>query len=228
MTRHPPRGSRPASKLAAAQVDPFPQADKAAPAAGKGPRVQLLRRICRASRAVVSDLKCQPVMPVVQRDQRPRPVPACLSTLVSASWITRYAARSLPGDSVHGAPRTHSSTSSPAAVIRWVSVVSWPKPGSGRSCSLGLVASGRAWLWHAKQAQHVLQFGHGRPAARLHGEHGRPGLLLLGAEHLPGGARLHDHHADVVGHHIVQLARDPRPLQFKRAPRRGLMLGLRL
>ena len=66
MTRHPPRGQA-GLELAAAQVDPFPQADKAASAAGKGRRVQLLRRICRASRAVVSDLKCQLVMPVVQR-----------------------------------------------------------------------------------------------------------------------------------------------------------------
>jgi len=42
--------------------------------------------------------------------------PECLITLVSASWATRYAARSSPGSRSRGSPRTSSVTLIPAAV----------------------------------------------------------------------------------------------------------------
>ena len=43
--------------------------------------------------------------------------PAYLSAFVSASWTTRYAARSTPGASSRGSPSTASSTGSPASRI---------------------------------------------------------------------------------------------------------------
>ena len=47
------------------------------------------------------------------------------------------------------------------------------------------------------------------------------------AEHAPLGAGLHDDHRDVVGDHVVQLARDPRPLLDDRLARSHVALALR-
>ena len=49
---------------------------------------------------------------------------------------------------------------------------------------------------------------------------------LLGAERVALGARLDDHHADVVGHEVVQLARDARALLGHRLVRAQLVLAL--
>ena len=52
------------------------------------------------------------------------------------------------------------------------------------------------------------------------------GLLRLGGHHLPGRAGLDHHHADVVGHHVVQLAGDPGPLVLGRPAQRLDLLVL--
>ena len=50
------------------------------------------------------------------------------------------------------------------------------------------------------------------PARRLDRAQGGGRLVRLAFHHPPGRAGLHPHHADVVGHDVVQLAGDADPL----------------
>ncbi len=71
----------------------------------------------------------------------------------------------------------------------------------------------------------MAQLGHGRAAAGFHGEQRGRGLGRVGGEHLPGRAGLHDHHADVVRHHVVQFAGEVCPLLGERPLGGGRVLG---
>ena len=215
------------------QDDPFPQAEQAAPGTGYVRRAARWLRTGRrpgrpARRSVVGYLHCQPAGPVVQRDHRPRHT--CVLEHIGERLLNHpvggqvRAGRQAPWRAKDAQLNIEPGGRHPVGQRRELAKPRQrPQPPAGLAVSQG---AGLLLARHGKQAQHVLQFGHGRPAARLDGEQGRPGLVLFGAEHLPGGAGLHDHHADVVGHHIVQLAGDPRPLQLQRTPGRGLMLGL--
>ena len=76
----------------------------------------------------------------------------------------------------------------------------------------------------AEQAEQVPQLGHRRPAAGLHGEQRLLGFGGRTGQHSARRAGLHDHHAHVVRHHVVQFAGDAGPLGFDGAPGRGLVL----
>src|SRR5439155_20179081 len=61
-------------------------------------------------------------------------------------------------------------------------------------------------------------------AGLLDREEWRAGPCGLLVEEKPGGAGLDGHDADAVGNHVVELARDPRPLFSDRRPRPLLAL----
>ena len=69
---------------------------------------------------------------------------------------------------------------------------------------------------HPDQAAHLGQRAAADLLDRLEHLSRRPVRLV---EHTALGARLHDHHRDVVRDRVVQLARDPRPLFDHRLPR---------
>ena len=105
--------------------------------------------------------------------------------------------------------------------------------GSSRALAVDAELDGKAGLAQLlDERRHVAEPGlgcerlvrvvaeHAEQAAHL-GQRAAPGLLdrlqhlarrgVRIAEHAPLGARLHDDHRDVVGDHVVQLTRDPRP-----------------
>ena len=72
----------------------------------------------------------------------------------------------------------------------------------------------------------MAQLGHRGPAAGLDREQRLAGLVGVGVHDLAGGAGLDDHDADVVGHHVVQLAGDPGAFVLGRAAQRLGLLAL--
>jgi len=88
---------------------------------------------------------------------------------------------------------------------------------------LGLERIVRVAAQHAEQAPHLGQRAAAGALDRL--EHlARRGVLI--AQPAPFGAGLQHHHRDVMGDHVVQLARDPRPLLDHRLARRHVALAL--
>ena len=82
---------------------------------------------------------------------------------------------------------------------------------------------GRVAAQHPDQAAHLGQRAAADLLDRLEHLARRPPLAV---EHAPLGARLDDHHRDVVRDHVVQLARDPRPLLDDRLARGEVALAL--
>ena len=80
----------------------------------------------------------------------------------------------------------------------------------------------------AQEAEQPVQLDDGLPAGRL--DRAERLLRLVGPprHHPPRRARLDAHHADVVGHDVVQLARDPDALLEHRPARVLLALALQL
>src|SRR4051812_16508280 len=76
---------------------------------------------------------------------------------------------------------------------------------------------------HADHAAHLLERG---PAGLLHAAERVLCLRRVVVDHPARGGRLHDHHAHVVGHHVVQLASDPGALVGYRQLSLLLLLAL--
>ncbi len=77
-----------------------------------------------------------------------------------------------------------------------------------------------------QHAEQVAQLGHRVAAGGLDGEERLLGLVDVGGEHLPRGAGLDDHQADVVADDVVQFAGDAGALGVDRALGRALPLPL--
>ena len=108
------------------------------------------------------------------------------------------------GDSGRGSPSTDSSTASSSCPAWATRSASCARPGWGASSS--------AWSGAAQEAEQPVQLDDGLPAGRLDRAQGLDRLVGLALHHPPGRPRLHAHHADVVGHDVVQLAGDAHPL----------------
>src|SRR5580700_10033370 len=61
------------------------------------------------------------------------PPPACLTTLVSASWMIRYADRSTPAGTALTCPEHSRLTCTPAPLVRSMSLPRRASPGAGAS-----------------------------------------------------------------------------------------------
>ena len=145
-----------------------------------------------------------PLLSVPSRTSVWAPGPACLSTLVSASWTMRYANRSTRAGSSAGTPSVASETSRPAPRICSTSRGRSARPGWGPSPS-------RSALW-SEDPEQVAQLVQRLASRLLHRSHRLQGALRVLGGHGLGRARLHRHQAHPVGDHVVQLARDAGPL----------------
>ena len=164
--------------------------------------------------AVVGDLDHQGVVPVVKGDRRRR-LPGVLDhvgerflddTVGGQVHARRQCPRRAAYAELDGQPGGGHPLDERAGLVQ---AGLWPqRPGVLGGAPAGVFRLARL----REQAEHVLELGDGRPAAFLDGQQRRPGLVRRGAKYPPGRARLHHHHADVVRHHVVQLAGDARPL----------------
>ena len=168
---------------------------------------------------VVLDLDVEPLRARSGPARCARVARAWRSALVRPSWAIRYAARSTPGLNGTGSPSTRRSTCmSPDATWRTSRSSS---DETGLRCQRErLLALGAQ---HAEEAAHL---GQGLAGGRLDG--GEVGRLrgVLGTEAAAHGLGLDGHHADRVGHDVVQLAGDPGAFLGGRL--RGLELAVAL
>ena len=143
--------------------------------------------------------------------------PACLSAFVSASWTIRYADSSIPTAAPVAHPRRGARRAGPprTCVDQRRQVVE-PRPRRER------VAVGAAQ--HPHEPPHL---GQGAAADPLDRPEHLPRRCSSRVQHPPLGARLHDHHRDVVRDRIVQFARDSRPFLDDGLARRDVPLALR-
>ena len=116
----------------------------------------------------------------------------------------------MPGGSETGSPSTLSSTGSPDWRTCSTSAGSVPSPGCGARAA---VSSSVRMI--PTEPPHL---GERLATGLLDGEQRLTLALLLRRQPPADGARLHRHHADRVGKHVVQLARDPVPLLRNREP----------
>ena len=111
-TPPPPQCRRPTTRSAGRRPVPRPAAASCAARNRRSHRPQR-RRLGIETRSVVDDVERHRRVEVGQRDHRPRR-PACLATLVSASWATRYSASSASGrQRSTGSPVTCTSAGTP-------------------------------------------------------------------------------------------------------------------
>ena len=147
-----------------------------------------------------------------------RDASACLSALVSASCTMRYARQVDARRQRSGSgPSTVEPTSQPggAAPAR-------PAPAAGRArLRRAQLAAGVA-VRRTDDAEQPPQLGQRLAAGRLDRRRAPRARARDASRTRPAGSRLHHHHAHVVRDHVVQLARDPRPLQLGRV-RGGLV-----
>ena len=196
-----------------------PRADRvAAPGLAARPsarrRTAPRARACRSARARVSPLTTAGARPSSRTSSSSasatyrtltcaREASACLSVLVSASWTIRYAHSPIPSGSSRGSPSTDSSTASPVSRT-------WPTSSSRYSIpGCGAYEPALVVLLGADHAEQPAQLGQRRAPGRGHRRQRFARARRVGVEHVLTGRGLHDHHADVVGDHVVQLARDP-------------------
>ena len=70
----------------------------------------------------------------------------------------------------------------------------------------------------AQDPQEAAHLGQGFATGHLDRAEGFDRAVGIAIQHAPGRARLHHHYADAVGHDVVQLACDARPLLGNRLP----------
>ena len=145
-----------------------------------------------------------PFLSLPSRTSVRAPGPACLSTLVSASWTMRYANRSTRAGSSPGSPSVgqRDVQARPAGLL--------DEPGEVREAGLGAqpVEAGL----RSQDPEQVAQLVQRLASGLLHRRHRPQGALGVLGGHGLGRARLHRHQAHPVGDHVVQLARDAGPL----------------
>ena len=106
----------------------------------------------------------------------------------------------MPCGSGRRSPWISSSAGRPASRTRSTRVSELADPRLRRAThDLALVAEG---------AKQPTQLGHRLPTGGLDGKQRLLGLVGRGADDLPRGPRLDEHHADRVCHPVVELARD--------------------
>ena len=143
--------------------------------------------------------------------------PACLRTLVSASWTIRYADRSTPTGSGLGSPsnaKRHGDAGLADAL------------GEGlQLAETGLRVDVLGSDVHHEHVEHPPQLDQALPARRLHGLEGAPGGRWVGVEHPARRLGLEHHDGERVRDEVVQLAGDPGPLLGDRRPGRLFLLA---
>ncbi len=91
----------------------------------------------------------------------------------------------------------------------------------------GLGRQGGPLVGHlAQDAEHAAQLRQGAAPGLLHRCERAARALGVAVEHRLGRLGLHHHDAEAVGHDVVHLARDARPLLGRRRPRLGLARAL--
>ena len=195
-TSKPPPARAPASQLAAVRA-------RRARASRSGPWPAPASR--RRAGAVVADLELERAGRVAQRHLGAR-----------AAGVLERVGERLLHDAVRATGRRPAAaaralaldgqlTGNPARRTCSTSTSTCARPGCGASSSRVAVAA-----QHAEQPAHLGQRLRGRPARSSRAP--RASLGWSAVEHVAPRPGLDDHHADVVGDDVVQLARDPRPL----------------
>src|SRR5919197_1639625 len=128
--------------------------------------------------------------------------PACLSAFVSASWTIRYAESSIPAGSSRRSPSTVRSTGRPASHLA-------DESHDLVEARLRRERVGGVLAQHPDEAAHLGERATADLLDRL--EH-LARRAVPAVEDAPLCAGLDDHHRDVGRDHVVELARDPRPL----------------
>ena len=134
--------------------------------------------------------------------------------------MIRNAETSTPGGSWTGSPSIRSSIGSPADRRLADEILDPAEARLRRERELVIVLA-----QHAEQPAHL---GQGLFAGRLDRVERRTRLVSVVRQFAAASARLQNHHADRVRHHVVQLARDPYSLERDRLARFRIAFALEL
>ena len=206
-TANPPLGSPAGVEAAAVEGDPLAHADQAVAAADRR-----VRRAC----AVVGDLELERVGAVADADRRVRV--AGVLERVGQRLLDDPVRRQLDPDG-QLAPLALD-----AKLDRKARLPQLPDQ-LGTSSSPGCGASGSSASPRSMPTRRRISVSAPRPICSIVSSTSRVEAFASPSTP-PLGTGLDDDHRDVVGDHVVQLARDPRPLLDDRLPRGHIALAL--